>query len=402
LHPRPAGCPNPEIPAPPRVRASRRDALRPRRVSRSVRFAGEFHALHGSGRALACQCRRLTAADAPATPLSVAELLLRYLEYAERHYAGRRAVDALLAKIKTALRPVRELYGSQPAASFDAKALMLVRQRYIDAGHNRDTVNAKIGVVKRCFRWAAREELIDASAYHALTTLDGLRRGGAAVPEAKPVLPVADEAIEAVLPCLSRQVRGLVQLQRYSGMRPGEAVTIRGIDIDRSEGVWFYRPEHHKSDLQGKTRVIALGPHAQAAVMPFLRPGYLFSPADEERERLAARQAARRTPMHVGNRPGTNRRQHRRRPPADRYTVRTYAQAIERACLKVWPVAGSGPASGGSSTEPSSRMKNRPWWPQASGVGLVAFFQSARRMSPYGPYAHCASVTPFGLATPMT
>lgn len=276
--------------------------------------------------------------ETPSEPLSVAETLLAYLEYCEKHYASRRRYDALLARIKAALKPVRELFGSEPVDGFRAKALMLVRQKFIDAGHNRSTVNAKIGQIKRCFKWAAREEMIPVSTYHSLSTVEGLRIGDAAVPESKPVSTVADEIVDAIRPHLSRQVWGLIQLQRWTGCRPGEAVSIRGIDIDRSGLVWIYKPEHFKSEHLGHKRAIALGPKVQEIIGEFLRPGYLFDPREEERERLAARSAARQTPLSCGNRPGTNRKQRRRRAPGSCYTVNAVRRAIERACLKVWPL----------------------------------------------------------------
>jgi integrase len=280
-------------------------------------------------------------AETPSAPLSVAEVLLSYLEYCEKHYASRRGCDALLARIKAALRPVRELFGSEPVDGFRAKALMLVRQKFIDAGHNRSTVNAKIGAIKRCFKWAAREEMIPVATYHSLSTVEGLRNGDAAVPESKPVPPVADDVVDAIRPHLSRQIWGLIQLQRWTGCRPGEAVSIRGIDIDRSGLVWIYKPEHFKSEHLGHQRAIALGPKAQEVITEFLRPGYLFDPREEERERLAARSAARRTPLSCGNRPEINRKRQRRRGPGSCWTACSYRVAIERACLKTWPLPES-------------------------------------------------------------
>jgi hypothetical protein len=58
--------------------------------------------------------------------------------------------------------------------------------------------------------------------------------------------PVPDEHVEAVLPLLTPPVRAMVQVQRLSGMRPGEAVIMRPCDIDRTAGgTCVYRPASH-------------------------------------------------------------------------------------------------------------------------------------------------------------
>jgi integrase len=302
--------------------------------------------------------------EQPVEPVSVAEVLAKYLDYAERYYANpnRRRLSDLLDRIKQALRPVRELFAREPADRFRARALLTVRQRMIDLGHNRQTINGKIQIVKRCFRWAAREELVPESVWHSLSAVEGLRMHESSAPEPRHVEPVADDVLDAIKPHLSRQVRALVELQRACGCRPGEACAIRGEDIDRSGEVWLWTLCEHKTAHHGRRRVIALGPLAQAAITPFLRPGFLFSPAEEERERLEARHAARTTPLSCGNRPGTHRKRRRRRAPGERYAVTAYARAISRACLAVWPLpADLKRLRGESATEWRARLGDR--WP---------------------------------------
>jgi hypothetical protein len=70
--------------------------------------------------------------------------------------------------------------------------------------------------------------------------------------------------------------------------------------------------------------VIFLGPQAQQIVDGFLKPeiqAYIFSPADSEAWRREQQSKARKTPLHRGNRPGTNRRRRPQHEPGDRYTV---------------------------------------------------------------------------------
>ena len=53
-------------------------------------------------------------------------------------------------------------------------------------------------------------------------------------PETAPIQPVSDEHVDQVLPYLPEVVRDMVQLQRLTGMRPGELVIMRPADVDRS------------------------------------------------------------------------------------------------------------------------------------------------------------------------
>ncbi len=72
--------------------------------------------------------------------------------------------------------------------------------------------------------------------------------------------------VEAVLPHLPEVVRDMVQLQRFTGMRPGQLATMRLADVDRSDAdVWLYRPTVHKNLERGKVGTVAIGPQGQAA-----------------------------------------------------------------------------------------------------------------------------------------
>ena len=128
----------------------------------------------------------------------------------------------------------------------------------------------------------------------------------------------------------------MVQLQRLSGMRPGEVIRMRLADIDQSECVWVYRPPCHKNQWRGHERQIFLGPKCQLALGPYLDDAmpekYLFSPSEAEECRRIRQEAKRITPKTYGNCRGSNRRRNPRRKPGDRYDVPSYRRAIHRAC----------------------------------------------------------------------
>ena len=212
---------------------------------------------------------------------------------------------------------------------------------------SRKYINQHVQRLRRMFRWAASQEMIPASVYQALETVESLKRGRTKAREGKRVLPVPTERIDAVRPFLNRQIEAVVDLQLLTGARPGELLVMRPIDIEQRDGngdgvsVWVYRPIEHKNQFRGVERAIMLGPTAQEVLKPFLDgrepKAYLFSPAEAEAERRAAFSAARVTPMSCGNRAGTNRELDPKRSAGERYTTPSLYVAIRRACDKAFP-----------------------------------------------------------------
>ena len=138
--------------------------------------------------------------------------------------------------------------------------------------------------------------------------------------------------MRAVLPYVSRQVAGMIQLQWLTAMRPGEVVQMRTGDVDRSGRVWIYRPGRHKVEHHDIEREIQIGPKAQAVLQPFLKldpTAPLFSPQEAETERNVARREKRRTPLWPSH---AKLRRRQCGPLAEQYDVATYRRAIARAC----------------------------------------------------------------------
>jgi integrase len=200
-------------------------------------------------------------ATTPADP-TVAELLLAYWRYAERHYrtpSGEPGPE--LDNLRDAFRPLRKLYGHTPAAAFGPLALRAVRDAMVEQGLARTTVNARIKRIRRAFKWAVGVELIPPSVHQALQAVEGLQRGRTEAPEPDPVGPVPIGRVEATLPHLSPAVAALVKLQVLTGCRVGEVLVMRGRDLTPGEPTWDYRPASHKNAWRGKGRVIALVVH---------------------------------------------------------------------------------------------------------------------------------------------
>jgi integrase len=133
----------------------------------------------------------------------------------------------------------------------------------------------------------------------------------------------------------SRQIAAMIRIQLLTGMRPGELVTLRRGAIDTTGETWIYRPVQHKTLHRGFTREIHIGPRAQELLKPFLKldpKAWCFSPAVADAERRETLHAQRKTPINVGNVPGSNRRRSPGRKPGEHYTTDSYCRAIARAC----------------------------------------------------------------------
>lgn len=276
-----------------------------------------------------------TTGSSPPASLTVTQAVAAYFRHAREHYPPVGRGSSELTNIRSALRPLRKLYGSTALASFGPVAFEAVRRSMISAGLARGTINNHMGRIRRWAKWCVARELAPADLYHRLKAVDPLRAGHPGVRESPPVLPVPDDQVDAALPHMRPPVRAMVELQRLTGMRPGEAVVMTAGQVDRSEDVWVYRPHRHKTRWRGRTREVFLGPRSQLLLAPWLKAdpdAPLFSPADDDLARQAERHAARKTPMT----PSQSRRKRkpgRRRPPRDRYCVRAYAHAIARACV---------------------------------------------------------------------
>jgi len=279
----------------------------------------------------------------PATPhgITVAELILAYLRHCDGYYlTADGSPSATLEDIKRSLRRVRELYAHSPADEFGPRDLKAVREKMIAEGHSRVVVNARIGDIKKMFKWGVSEELVKADSFHQLSAVEGLRTGRIKAPDYTPIKPANPVHVQTAMTFMPPAAAALVKLQRMTGARAGELVTLRTVDIDQtSPAVWEYRPANHKGSWRGKDRVLYFGPKCMEVLAPFIAKAKsldhcLFNPVIEEAERHAVRAEKRKTPRY----PSQMKRNENKKPktrvrgPRGRYTTGTYRQAIERAC----------------------------------------------------------------------
>jgi integrase len=278
--------------------------------------------------------RRLQPATAEsADGISINELLLAFIQHAEQHYRREDGTQTSEPRdFKAALAPLKQLYGTLAVADFGPLKLKAVRERMIAADLSRGVINQRIRRIVRVFKWGVAEEIVPESVWRALTTVRGLEKGCSPAREAEPIRPVAEEVVEATLPYLLPPVRAMVQLQRLTGMRPGEVCILRACDLDMTGDVWLYRPAHHKTQHKGKERVIAIGPRGQEIIRPFLQldvQAFLFSPRDALAALRSRQRAQRKTRVQPSQR---NRRKRKpRRQPGERYQTTSYSHAVAQA-----------------------------------------------------------------------
>jgi integrase len=267
--------------------------------------------------------------------ISVNELLLAFWQHAQRHYRHEDGAPTNeLVNLRYSFRPLKELYGTLPAAELSPLKLKAVRQRLIDAGLCRTLINQRTGHILRLYRWAVAEELVPETVYRALLAVPGLQQGRTTAPEREAVKPVAVEIVEATLPKMPAPVAAMTQLQLLTGMRAGEVMVMRGLDLHMSGLVWTYTPRQHKNRHRGVDRIIYLGPRSQEIIRPFLTTNleaYLFSPRSYV-EALHAKRAVLRKTKRTPSEKSRQRKAQPQRRPAERYDRRSYRQAIIRAC----------------------------------------------------------------------
>lgn len=233
---------------------------------------------------------------------------------------------------EVALRILRAQHGTKPIDDITYQDVLAARDQLIKDGHQRDTINQRVGVWKRFFAWALENRHCSAQAKSEAWAVTPLKRNRSAAPEPVPVQPVPHRDVKRTLPYLPPILRAMVQVQELCGCRPGEITIMRPCDIEKRRGVWIYRPKMHKTEHSGGVRLIVLGPRAQRLLQPYMgRPDSpILQPIIADRERAALKRARRRSPLT----PSQCQRQPKiapQRAPGDTYDGLTYARAVSYA-----------------------------------------------------------------------
>lgn len=220
--------------------------------------------------------------DAP-KDLKVRQLTVLYWQYAQRYYVKDGEPTGHLHIVKNGLKYLNEDCRDLLVAEFGPKRLAQLRDKLIKLGHSRKYINDLISVVKRMYRWALEEELVCGSPNIQSVLTRGVgwvKKGRTEAREPERVKPVPEMFVDAIREHVRPQVWAMIELQRWTGMRPGEVRIMRVCDLDTSGTVWLYRPQRHKAEHHDAERVICIGTHGQEVLKCWLKTNaqaYLFS-----------------------------------------------------------------------------------------------------------------------------
>lgn len=280
--------------------------------------------------------------------LTMAELLVRYMKFASGYYLP---PSRELEGITLALRPLKEQYGHTLAAQFGPLSLRAVRDGWVRAGLARRHINARVGKIRRLFKFAVSQELVPPGVLDGLRAVEPLTFGHTTAVESAPREAVDEAVFRKTLKHLSPTVRAMLELMWWTGARPSEICSLRTADVDRSGDTWVYRPRSHKNAHRGHQRRIFLGPQAQRVLAPWVRDNaedFVFQPREAVKAQRAGWQKPHRTDA-IRARDAANKRLAAaetrraktgsarpvsRREAGDRYTPQRLANAVRRACIK--------------------------------------------------------------------
>jgi integrase len=210
------------------------------------------------------------------TQNSVAGIVQAYRQYAEKTYLP---PSTETVRIKYATGPLIEFCGDIEADAFTPVHLKRYQDYLIDKYDLcRKTINDRVNVIKRVFKWAASELLVSPYVFTGLSTVENLHRGRSTAREGRKVLPVDEKHIKALVPFLSDTAADMMMVQYYTGMRSGEICQMTAAQIEMTKGVWLYRPARHKTDRLGHVKVVPLGPNVQQIIRPVMASRKPYEP----------------------------------------------------------------------------------------------------------------------------
>ena len=287
--------------------------------------------------------RRLNEAKVGGSDLTINELLDRFWEHVERYY--RHPDGSPTSEVdnhKLSLRPLRFHYEHTLAREFGPLALKAVRKAMV-TGYEHPEYGPQDALARRGQPTSVASSGCSNGPWRTNSSAIGVPGSKRSRRESRPLRrqgdearqPVAEPIIEAVLPHVLLPVRAMLEVQLLTGMRPGEVVVMRRATSTRPARSGTTASPATRTAWRGHERIVALGPKAQAVIRPFLKPSgdaFLFSPRDAIEALRKEKRENRKTKVQPSQ--ADRKKKSPKKGPGDRYSVRSYSQAVAKGCMK--------------------------------------------------------------------
>lgn len=122
----------------------------------------------------------------------------------------------------------------------------------------RNTVNRRVRHIVRAFEWAETRGFVDANQRSAIASLERIKEGMEGSFDYDDVEPVSDADYNAVIEIANFRLRCMMQVQRATGMRSGELVSMTPEDVDMTQDDWLYIPVRHKTQKKKCARIVGI------------------------------------------------------------------------------------------------------------------------------------------------
>lgn len=138
---------------------------------------------------------------------TISELIAAYHNHCKTYYRNKKE----RFNIQYATGFLEENTEVKYAQDFKALALIKLRDAVVETGKwTRSTINKRISIIKRMFKWAASREIVPITTYQSLLTVEGLKRNRTKAKEGKPVKPVPEKVVYETLPYMSTVGQAMV------------------------------------------------------------------------------------------------------------------------------------------------------------------------------------------------
>jgi hypothetical protein len=167
----------------------------------------------------------------PLGALSVVELADAFLEFAQGYYVQEGHTTKEYTTYEDLLKLVVELYGRVTVGEFGPLSLKAVREKLVQKGLVRQSINGHVHRIRRVFKWGVENQLVPALVLEGLRAVAPLKKGRTTAPESRKIKPVPDEHVDAVLPYVSRQVATTTAMRRVARRWPNAFLDSERIGI---------------------------------------------------------------------------------------------------------------------------------------------------------------------------